>query len=135
MSILAFLWIIVGVVLLGFYNGLLLLDDKTPEDDPSNKKIQDKWHFVGAAIFVYLAATASMVWGIQYAPLTLSLFWSLFAGIVHIVGLKKHFFFVGTTEITDILLRKVFKKDPTVGSAIVKSLAVIISLIIIYICK
>lgn len=127
-----FIWILVGVVLLGFYSGLLLLDDKTPENDPSNKEIERDWHFVGAAIFCYLAITAWIAWGVGYAPLTLSSFWLIYAGIVHKVGLKKPFFFVGTTAKTDILLRKIFKKNPETGSAILKILVFILSGILLF---
>lgn len=130
---LAFIWILIGVALLGVYNGLLILDDRTPENDSSNKEIEKGWHFIGAGIFLYLAVTACKMWGWPYIPLTLSLFWSLFAGLVHIIGLKKGFFFVGTTAKTDILLRKIFKKNPEVGSAILKALAVILSAILILI--
>ena len=129
------IWILLGVVLLGFYNGLLLLDDKTPEDDPKNKEIQNKWHFVGASIFLYLGATAWYVWGIQYIPFTLASFWMIFGGIVHRIGLNKPFFYVGTTAKTDILLRKVFSKDPELGSEILKTIAMVLSIALIIICK
>ena len=125
-------WILFGVIALGFYNGLLLLDDKTPENDPKNKEIEDKWHIVGAIIFLYISATAWYFWGLSYVPFALSCFWSLFAGIVHRVGLNKPFFFVGTTAKTDILLRKLFPKNPETGSAILKCSVLILSLIILF---
>lgn len=126
-------WTLIGVVLLGVYSGLLLLDDKTPESDSKNKEIEDKWHFFGAAIFCYIAATAWIIWGLVFVPFVLSAFWSIYAGIVHKVGLNKPFFFVGTTAKTDILIRKVFKKNPERGSAIFKILALVLSLFLILI--
>lgn len=125
------IWILIGVVLMGLYNGLLLLDNKTPENDPNNKDIKDAWHSVGAAIFIYLSTTAWFVWDIAYVPFALSSFWLLFAGIVHKIGLKKPFFYVGTTAKTDILLRKLFPKNPELGSAILKSTLLVMSLIIL----
>ena len=106
------IWILIGATLMGLYNGLLLLDDKTLETDPKNKEIEESWHFVGATIFIYLTVTAWVFWGIEYIPFALSSFWVLFAGIVHKVGLKRPFFFVGTTAKTDILLIKLFPKNP-----------------------
>ena len=128
------IWIIIGVTILGFYNGLMLLDDKTSETDLSNKSIENKWHFVGVALFLYLSITTSIIWGWVYIPFTLSLFWGLFGGIVHKIGLKKSFFFVGNTAKTDILIRKLFKNNPELWSAILKILVMVLSifLIIIY---
>ena len=114
------IWVLVGVILLGYYNGLLLADDKLPESDPKNKPLELKWHAVGAAIFIYLAATAWYMFGWQYAPFTLACFWTLYGGIVHIVGLKKPFFFVGTTAKTDVMLRKISPNKPEMISAILK---------------
>ena len=125
------IWSLIGVILLGFYNGLLLLDDKTSENDPSNKEIEEEWHIVGAAIFCYIAITAWMIWGIEYVPFVLSSFWTIFAGIVHVIGLKKQFFFVGTTAKTDILIRRVFPKNPEIGSAILKCLSMILSILLL----
>ena len=61
-----FIWVIIGVVLLGLYNALLILDDKTSEADPLNKIIEEKWHFVGFTIFLCLSATAWIMWGWVY---------------------------------------------------------------------
>lgn len=132
MDILAIIWVLIGVSLLGFYNALLLLDDKTPEEDPKNKKIENKWHGVGAALFIFLSITAWYNWGYEYAPLMLSSFWCLFGGIVHKVGLRKPFFFVGTTAKTDKLIREIFKKNPETGSAILKIGVMILSLILLF---
>lgn len=129
--ILPIIWVLLGVVLLGFYNGLLLKDDKLSEDDPQNKKIESYWHFVGSLIFIYLALTTWYVWDIKYIPLTLSSFWCLFGGIVHKVGLNKPFFFVGTTAKTDKLLRKVFPKNPELLSGIVKIATLVISILFV----
>lgn len=123
------IWILLGVVLLGFYNGQLLLDDKTPEDDPKNKNIEANWHFVGACIFLYLSITAWYVWGLEYIPFALSSFWVIFAAIVHKVGLNKPFFFVGTTAKTDKLIRWLFPKNPEMGCAILKITTLILSVL------
>jgi hypothetical protein len=125
-------WSILGVCLLGIYNALLILDDRTPEEDPKNKEIEGDWHEVGACLFIYLGITAWYSWGIEYAPLIISLFWCLFAGIVHTIGLKKPFFFVGTTAKTDQLIRKIFKKKPEVGSGILKIVCILLSLVLIF---
>ena len=124
-------WVLMGAALMGWYNALLLLDDKTLETDERNKEIEEYWHGVGAGIFFYLSLTAMFVWGVEYVPFTLSSFWLLFAGIVHKVGLNKPFFFVGTTAKTDILLRKIFPKTPELGSAILKSTVFFLSLLLL----
>ena len=122
-------WILLGVLLLGFYSAFMLLDDKTPENDISNKKLEEKWHFVGAAFFCYLAVSLWILFGFHYVPFCLSSFWMIFGGIIHKVALKQEFFFVGTTAKTDIFLRKLFPKNPTAGSAILKVLFFISSTI------
>ena len=132
MNILVISWLILGVVLIGFYNAFLLKDDKTPESDPNNKSLEKKWHFLGATLFVYISLTFWYIDGIEYVPLSLSLFWLLFGGIVHKVGLNKPFFFVGTTATTDKMLRGLFKRNPEKGSAILKILFFITSLILVF---
>ena len=125
------LWTLFGVIIIGFYNGLMILDDKTPENDPKNKTIEYNWHIVGAILFTYISITAWNVWGVKYVPFVLSCFWGLFAGIVHRVGLDRPFFFVGTTAVTDRWLRNLFPKNFVLASAILKILALLISIIII----
>jgi hypothetical protein len=80
---------------------------------------------------MYISCTAAFIWGLKYIPFALSCFWGIFAGIVHIVGLNKSFFFVGTTAKTDILIRKIFPKNPEIGSAILKCLSMVISILLI----
>ena len=126
------IWILVGAILLGFYNGLLLLDDKLPESDPRNKDIEEGWHAIGAAIFLYLAITAWILYGWKYVPFTLSCFWCIFAGIVHKVGLNRPFFFVGTTAKTDQLLRKLSPKKSELASGILKIGMLLASIILIF---
>ena len=129
------LWILIGVIILGYYNGLLILDGNIPESDPKYLTIKDDWHIVGSILFIYISLTAWYIWGADYVPLSLSLFWSLFAGIVNMVGLNKGFFFVGTTAKTDVLLRKLFPKNPEIGSAILKSIVLVLSILLIFIYK
>jgi len=124
-------WILISVILLGFYNGLLLKDDKLSENDPQNKKIELYWHFVGSLIFIYISLTTWYVWDIKYIPLTLSSFWGIFGGIVHKIGLNKPFFFVGTTAKTDKLIRKLFPKNPELLSGILKITLILLSILII----
>lgn len=124
-------WILIGVILLGFYNGLLLLDDKTPEDDPKNIKIQKGWHLIGGLVFLYLGLTAWYVWNWTYVPFTIASFWMIFATIVHKIGLNKPAFFVGTTAETDKLIRKLFPENPERGALILKSSALILSILVI----
>jgi len=125
------IWILLGVILLGYYNGLLLLDNNTPEDDAKNKQIKNLWHLVGAIIFLYLSGTAWFIWGIKYVPFALSSFWGVYASIVQKIGLNKSPFFVGTTAKTDLLIRKIFSKNPELGSGILKSISLIISVLLI----
>lgn len=131
----ATLWILLGVTILGLYNGLMLLDDKTDENSERNPQIEQDWHIVGAALFLYLAFTFWYAIGIQYSLLAISSFWILFAGIVHKVGLNKPFFFVGTTAKSDRLLRKWFPKNPETASAILKISLFIVTLVITIIKK
>jgi hypothetical protein len=119
------------VVSLGFYNAYLLLDDKTDENNPINKSLEKKWHFIGAYLFLSLSGTIyffTREW--KYIPFVLSSFWLIFGGIVHVVGLNKPFFYVGTTAFTDKLLRYISAKNPDITSAIIK-LALLISSILI----
>jgi hypothetical protein len=122
-------WILLGISLLGLYSALMLKDDKTPETDPSNKKLENQWHFVGAAFFCYFAVSLWFLFGFHYVPFCLSSFWLIFGGIIHKVALKQEFFFVGTTAKTDIFLRKLFPTSPTAGSALLKVSCFIISTI------
>lgn len=122
-------WTLLGISLLGLYSALMLKDDKTPETDPSNKKLENQWHFVGAAFFCYFAASLWFLFGFQYVPFCLSSFWMIFGGIIHKVGLNKEFFFVGTTAKTDIFLRRLFPRNPNKGSAILKISIFVASLI------
>lgn len=131
-TIIGIVWVLIGVILLGLYNGLLLADDKTPESDPKNRDIEDGWHTIGAAIFIYLAITAWIMFGWKYIPFVLACFWSLFAGIVHRVGLDKSFFFVGTTAKTDKLLRKISSKKPQLVAAILKLSVLIGSVVLLF---
>lgn len=114
------IWSLIGAVLLGFYNGLLLLDDKLLESDSRNKEIEEEWHIIGATIFIYLTLTSWILYGWEYILFTLSCFWCIFAGIVHRIGLNKPFFFVGTTAKTDKLIRKIAPKKPELVSGILK---------------
>ncbi len=130
--LLTIIWIVVGVVLLGLYNAHLLLDDKTPEDSPLNRKYEDDWHLIGSILFIYLSLTFWYITdSMLYVFFTLSCFWLIYGGIVHKIGLNKPFFYVGTTAKTDKLLRKYFPKNPEKGSMIVKISVLIITLIFI----
>lgn len=131
--ILSILWIVLGVGLLGFYSGLMLLDDKTDENSENNKDIETDWHVIGSIFFLYIALTSWYLLGFWYFPLVLSLFWLLFGGIVHKVGLKKPFFYVGYTAKTDKVIRKMFPKNPEKFSMILKSVVLALSLLIIII--
>lgn len=132
--IVGIIWTLIGAILLGFYNGLLLQDDKTQENDPLNTSIEDKWHIVGAILFIYLAATGWNMYGIVYVPFILSSFWLIYAGIVHKIALKKGVFYVGTKAFTDRFLRKISSKNPELVSAILKLIAFIGSLILLLSC-
>ena len=131
MNILIISWLILGVVLIGLYNAYLLKDDKTPESDQINADLEKKWHFIGAGLFMYIGLTFWYVGSVFYIPLALSLFWLLFGGIVHKIGLNKPFFFVGTTAKTDKILRRLFKKNPERGSAILKISVFVLSLFLV----
>ena len=123
-------WVILGVVILGFYNGYMLLDDKTQEQTDLDKDIEAKWHLMGAIFTMYLALSAWYILGLKYVPLVFSSFWLWFAGIVHIIGMKKSFFYVGTFAWSDRMLRRMFKK-PEVWVGIIKIIAFISSIILI----
>jgi hypothetical protein len=128
----AIFWLLMGAVLMGWYNALLLLDDKTLKTEEMNKEIEEYWYGVGAGIFFYLSLTTIFIWGMEYVPFTLSSFWLLFAGIVHNIGLNKPFFFVGTTAKTDILLRIIYPKNPELASAILKFTLFFLSLLLLF---
>jgi hypothetical protein len=121
-------WFLLGVVLLGFYNALLIKDDKTPENSPDNTKIEKDWHRIGASLFAYLTITFWIhSYDFRFVLFGVSAFWFLFAGIVHMVGLKKDFFYVGETAYTDKLFRKVFPNNPILASKILKTALFVVS--------
>lgn len=124
-------WVLLGVILMGFYNALLLVDNKTNENDPKNIEIKNQWHFVGGAIFIYLSLSSWIFFGWEYVLFSLASFWLIFAGIVHDTGLEKPFFYVGTTAKTDRLIRYFFPRKPELASAILKIVFMIISILII----
>lgn len=131
----AVLHILALFIALGLYGALLLKDDKLPEDHADNKRIEFWWHAAGAVVFVLLAYHFGEFFGWRYAPFCLACAWLLYAGIVHRIGLGKPFFFVGTTAVTDKAQQWIASKlrmNVRVFSCIVKSLALIISLYIIW---
>jgi fatty acid desaturase len=130
-TILGTIWVLIGVVLLGLYNALLIKDARIPDGTPENDKVSAEWHEVGAGLFLYLAFTAFFAFGAKFIPLSLSAFWAIFAGIVHKVGLNKPFFFVGTTAKTDKLLQKWFPNKAEKASAILKISMLVVSIALI----
>lgn len=118
-------------ILLGLYNGLLLKDDKIPENDPSNKQTEKMWHLTGAALFCYISIVAWYYFNWKYALFSLSGFWLVFGSIVHKVGLNKPFFYVGTTASTDKLIRRISSKSPELVSGILKTSFFLLSLLLI----
>lgn len=133
--IIGVIWILIGVILLGLYNGYLLLDNYTAEEDPKNISIKNKWHIIGSIIFLYISSTVWYLWGWKYIPFSLSCFWSIYAGIVHKIGLNRSFFFVGTTAGTDKIIRKISSKKPELVSSILKISLLILSVILLFIFK
>lgn len=127
------IWILIIVILLGFYNGYLLLDDKTKEQTNIDKNIEKKWHFVGALLFLYISFISGYSLGWKYIPFTLLSFSVIFSGIVHIIGMKKSFFYVGTFSETDKLTRKIFKKNPELWSGLIKVILLTTSIVLIFI--
>ena len=135
----AIFWILVASLLLALYNAFLIMDGNFPANSPEpfltiKKKIKKAWHITGGIIMLFITITACSIWGIKYAPLCFSVFWLLFAGIVHKVGLMKSFFYVGTTAYSDNLLRKYFPNNPERASAVLKISVTLISLLIVFIC-
>lgn len=126
------IWIIISVILLGFYNGYLLLDDKTTEQTPLDKSIERKWHFVGSLIFLYIGFLSYKFLGWKYIPFSLASFWIIFAGIVHIIGMKKSFFYVGTFSLTDRISRRIFPKNTELITGIIKTIIWISSILLVY---
>lgn len=116
--------VLIFAILFGLYNSFLILDKKT--NDP---KYSNYWHSVGGLIFIYISIICFIYFGFWAAISSLMLFWVIFGGIVHILGLKKPFFYVGTTAKTDILFRKVFKKNTEFWSGLIKLISLVSSLI------
>lgn len=128
----AIAWILIGAVLLGIYNALLIKDGRLPLDDPKKLTIEGDWHYIGGAIFAYLSATAYSIWGWKYIPFALSCFWAIFAGLVHTIALDKPFFFVGTTAKTDKLLQKWFPNKAETASGVLKISMLVVSILLIF---
>jgi len=129
--ILGIIFTLIGVILLGFYNALLLKEGRTLPDSPDISKISKQWHMVGAAIFLYISIAVGYSFGWKFIPFSLSCFLAIFAGIVHKLGLGKSFFFVGTTAKTDQLLQKWFPNNAEKGSAILKISMLVVSIALI----
>jgi hypothetical protein len=127
---LAIFWLLLGAILLGLYNGLLILDARTDDNLPQNAKINKAWHMVGLVIMIYLTITSYFIWGPAYILFSWAVFWEIFAGIVHVIGLKKPFFFVGTTVWSDKQIRKYFPEKYELASGVMKTTFLIISIIV-----
>ncbi len=141
MTILLTILFVIGIAL---YNAYLILDNRTPDDDPKNAYYQKMWHIFGACIFCLLAFTFQysqsillnghyvITSGWQVSAFVLSSFWLIFAGIVHFFALNKPIFYVGTTALTDRMIRsaaKFFKMEEEKMCAILKCSAFILSMI------
>ena len=116
--------VLIFTILLGLYNSFLILDKRV-----NNPKYNKYWHTTGAVIFVYVSILVFIYFGFWAAISSLMLFWVVFGGVVHVVALKKPFFYVGITAKTDILFRKVFKKNTEFWSGVIKSILLASSLI------
>jgi hypothetical protein len=127
---LAIFWLLVGAVLLGLYNALLLKDARTDDNLPENAKVNKLWHLVGFGIMIYLTITSYFIWGVGYILFSWAVFWELFAGIVHTIGLNKPFFYVGTTDWSDQQIRKYFPEKSELASGIMKTTFLVISIIV-----
>lgn len=116
----------------GLYGALLLKDDKMSEDDARNAHLELQWHAVGAFVFLTIAYTFYRFIGVRAVPLSLSTAWLLFAGLVHVVGLGRSFFYVGTTAATDKIqqwLARTLHTSVQLLSAVLKILAYVASIL------
>jgi hypothetical protein len=105
-------------------------------------KYSTKWHvwqaiiqvlvFCTIAIANYNAGYSLMFVGILGA-LGGAIFWLLFDGIVNIVGLKRHFFYVGQTAFMDRMLHK--SKRPELLAALLKSFFILAFIILLFIVE
>lgn len=127
---LGIVWLLVGAVLLGLYNALQLKDARTDDSLPENAKINKLWHLVGFGIMVYLTITSYFIWGPKFILFSWAVFWELFAGIVHIVGLKRPFFYVGTTDWSDKQIRRFFPVKYELASGIMKTTFFVIAILV-----
>ena len=128
----AALWILLGVIIIGAYNAYMLLDDKTQEYTSEDHRLERIWHKIGSVLFTYVAVTAWIVLGWKYIFFCFASFLLVFGGIVAIIGMKKSFFYVGTFAQTDKVFRKMFPKNTETWNAIVKIVIWILSIIIIF---
>jgi hypothetical protein len=128
------IFIILFCLALAMYNSYLIEDSRIEDGTVQDRKSKRAWHCWGAVIFILLAGLGWYVGGWQWTLLTLSVFWLIFAGIVHAIALKKSFFYVGTTAVTDRMIRSMasfLNMKPVVLAAILKISAVVISVIFI----
>lgn len=119
--------ILIFAILFGIYNSFHILDKKT-----NNPKYNNYWHIAGSLIFVYVSIISFVSLGFWGVISSLMIFWVIFGGIVHILGLKKPFFYVGVTAKTDIFFRKIFKKNTEFWSGLIKLILLGSSLIMCY---
>lgn len=108
MNLYPLLEMLLAPILMGAYCTLLILDDRTPEDDTvANRRLEFLWHLVGGVIFAYFAYLYASKYGWHTIAYTLANFWLIFAGIVHKWALRKPVFYVGTVAVTDRAIRRV----------------------------
>lgn len=129
------IYFVLLVAALGWYNALLVKDDRMNEDDPRNANLEVQWHIAGGIVFFLIAWGAWKELGWPWAIFVLALFWLLFAGIVHITALGKSFFFVGTTALSDKIINWI-NNTFKIGHAekvamILKTVTIIVSIILL----
>src|SRR4051812_47669219 len=122
-EILVFLWILIGITSLILQMVFFLRDDRAPNHTTEDLHYKWWWHLAEGAIHLWMGATLSFCFGVQYGLLMLSLLWYFYDGAVNTWVLKREWFYIGTTAQVDIAQQQLAKKlkvDPRTLSAVLK---------------
>lgn len=131
MSVIPFIYILMGLFALIAQMVYFLLESATPASSANKIKYKRYWHWAGGAIHIWGAVLVGNLFGWRYGLLMGSLMWFFFDGFVNSYALNREWFYIGITAITDIaqqFLSKVFHIDPRTLSGILKSLLLAVSI-------
>lgn len=107
-------------------------DDRTPNTEDLNKRYSEVWHATGGICRLLTCWVIGRAYGWDYCYMALVGTWIWFDGAINTWVLRKEWFYVGTTALTDRSIRWIgmkLKVDPRSVNGALKGLVVTILLI------